>query len=61
MNFDPLYDVQSSEDVISQWFYKGIKSIKVHDFFSASTTQYRKNWKTANFSRLPHMKGNHEQ
>jgi len=45
------------DDKISQWFYRGIKSIKVHDFFSASTTQYRKNWKLDNFSRLPHMKG----
>ncbi|MCI4437873.1 MAG: ribonucleotide-diphosphate reductase subunit beta [Ignisphaera sp.] len=61
MNFAPMYDIQSSEDKISQWFYKGIKAIKVHDFFAASTTQYRKNWKTTNFSRLPHMKGNHEQ
>jgi len=45
------------EDKISTWFYKGLKSIKVHDFFSASTTQYRKNWKLDNFSRIPHMKG----
>jgi len=31
----------------------------VHDFFSASTTQYRKNWKLDNFSRLNWMKGTH--
>jgi ribonucleotide reductase beta subunit family protein with ferritin-like domain len=61
MNFAPMYDIQSSEDKISQWFYKGIKAIKVHDFFAASTTQYRKNWRLDNFSRLSHMKGNHEQ
>lgn len=56
MGFDEEYTV--IDDKISQWFYKGVKSIKVHDFFSASTTQYRKNWKLDNFSRIPHMKGN---
>jgi len=40
---------------IATWFYQGIKSIKIHDFFAASTTQYRKNWKIDNFSRLPHI------
>lgn len=54
MGFEPEYNVE--EDRISKWFYKGIKSIRVHDFFSASTTQYRKNWKIDSFSRLPHMK-----
>lgn len=57
MNFVPSYEVDPVHDKISHWFYKGLKSIKVHDFFSASTTQYRKNWKLDNFSRLPHMKG----
>lgn len=57
MNFSQGYT--ATDDRISHWFYKGIKSIKVHDFFSASTTQYRKNWKTDNLSRLPHMKGTH--
>lgn len=45
---------------IASWFYQGIKSIKVHDFFAASTTQYRKNWKIDNFSRIPHIGGTHE-
>lgn len=54
MGFSAEYDLE--EDKISKWFYKGIKSIKVHDFFSASTTQYRKNWKLDSFSRLPYMK-----
>jgi len=56
MNFTAAYLINPLEDKISTWFYRGIKSIKVHDFFSASTTQYRKNWKIDNFSRLPHMK-----
>lgn len=60
MNMAPLYDLGASNPIAS-WFYQGIKSIKVHDFFAASTTQYRKNWKLDNFSRLNHMKGSHEQ
>ncbi|MHB8098106.1 MAG: ribonucleotide-diphosphate reductase subunit beta [Sulfuricurvum sp.] len=60
MNFTPEYELVNLANPISTWFYRGIKSIKVHDFFAASTTQYRKNWKLDNFSRLPHMKETHE-
>lgn len=56
MNFAPEYTI-TQPNPIASWFYQGIKSIKVHDFFAASTTQYRKNWKTDNFSRLPFLKG----
>lgn len=56
MNFEDGYVIDPVDDKISRWFYKGLKSIKVHDFFSASTTQYRKNWKLDNFSRIPHIK-----
>lgn len=59
MNMSPEYELVGP-DAIASWFYKSLKSIKVHDFFAASTTQYRKNWKTDNLSRLPHMKGNNE-
>lgn len=46
--FEPHYLVLTNP--IADWFYQGIKSIKVHDFFSANTTQYRRNWKFDNFS-----------
>jgi len=39
-----------TDNPIADWFYQGINSIKVHDFFSANTTQYRRNWKFDNFS-----------
>lgn len=57
MNFTDEFHIDPVNDKISHWFYKGLKSIKMHDFFSASTTQYRKNWRLDNFSRLPYMKG----
>lgn len=60
MDFTPQYDISQQANPIASWFYRGIKSIKVHDFFSASTNQYRKNWKLDNFSRLPHIKETHE-
>jgi len=44
----PLYEI--NDNPIADWFYQGINSIKVHDFFAANTTQYRKNWKFDNFS-----------
>lgn len=48
MGFEEVYTVTSNP--IAEWFYQGINSIKVHDFFSANTTQYRRNWKFDNFS-----------
>lgn len=46
--FEAKYIVPSNP--VADWFYQGINSIKVHDFFSANTTQYRRNWKFDNFS-----------
>lgn len=54
MGMPEMYDVSSNP--IAEWFYRGFKSIKSHDFFSAGTSQYKKTWKVANFSRLEHMK-----
>lgn len=48
MGFQEHYVV--TDNPIADWFYQGVKSIKVHDFFSASTTQYRRNWKFDNFT-----------
>ena len=48
MGFEHLYSEEPNP--IAEWFYQGIKSIKVHDFFSANTTQYKRNWKFDNFS-----------
>ena len=45
----------AGQDSISSWFYKGIDSIKVHDFFSAGTNQYSKNWEFEGFSRMPFL------
>lgn len=55
MNFSEAFEIVATDNTISKWFYKGMKSIKSHDFFSASTTQYRKNWSFDKFSRLPHI------
>ena len=46
--FEPYYNIKVNP--IADWFYQGINSIKVHDFFSANTTQYKRNWKFDNFS-----------
>lgn len=59
MNMSHIFII-TQPNPIASWFYQGIKSIKVHDFFAASTTQYRKNWKFDNFSRIPHIGGTDE-
>ena len=54
LHIKPLYDV--TECKISEWFYKGINSIKSHDFFVTGTNSYKRTWSFDGFSRLPHMK-----
>lgn len=49
------YEIEGNP--IATWFYKGSKSIKIHDFFAGNTNQYRRNWKFDSFSRLNHIKG----
>ena len=46
-----IYDITNNP--IASWFYKGAKSIKIHDFFISGTNSYRRSWKTENLSRLP--------
>jgi len=47
---------QNTTNTVEEWFYRGINSIKSHDFFSGITNQYSKSWSMDNFSRLPHLK-----
>ena len=51
LNLETLYGITSNP--IADWFYKGAKSIKIHDFFISGTNSYRRSWKTENLSRLP--------
>ena len=52
LNYDIVYfDINST---IADWFYQGTKSIKLHDFFVAGTSQYRRNWSFDKLSVLPH-------
>ncbi len=59
LQYDPIYTID--ENPIATWFYKGKNSIKMHDFFVAGTSQYRRSWKLDSFSRLQHMEDNDEQ
>lgn len=59
LGMSPYYEIEGNP--IADWFYKGSKSIKLHDFFSTGTSQYRRNWQTNLFSRLPYLKDKNEQ
>jgi ribonucleotide reductase beta subunit family protein with ferritin-like domain len=50
-----------TDNPIADWFYKGANSIKMHDFFSTGTNQYRRGWSEAKFTRLPHKGATDEQ
>ena len=55
LGYEEFYPIE--DNPIGKWFYKGSKSIKVHDFFAGITNQYRRGWAMESFSRLPHMEG----
>lgn len=59
LGYQAEYDLQANP--IADWFYRGSKSIKNHDFFAGITNQYRRSWKTENFSRTPFLKAANEQ
>lgn len=58
LGYQPIFQIQTN--LIADWFYRGSKSIKNHDFFAGITNQYRRAWKTENFSRINHLKDSHE-
>jgi ribonucleotide reductase beta subunit family protein with ferritin-like domain len=49
-----------ADNPIASWFYQGTKSIKLHDFFVAGTSQYRRNWSFDKLSVLPYIGANDE-
>jgi ribonucleotide reductase beta subunit family protein with ferritin-like domain len=50
---EPLYQIV--DNPIADWFYKGANSIKLHDFFSAGSNQYKRSWSLSAFSRKPYL------
>ena len=54
-----IYDIEANP--IAEWFYKGTKSIRMHDFFVTGTSQYSRNWEVDKFSILPFLKESNEQ
>lgn len=56
MNFEPYYTI--TDQLISDWFFQGANSIKIHDFFVTGTNSYRRGWSLDSFSRFPNLKEN---
>lgn len=50
LNLPTMYDI--ANDPISEWFYKGANSIKLHDFFVSGTSQYRRGWSEQKLRRV---------
>lgn len=55
LGYEPMYEVDANP--IGEWFYRGSKSIKTHDFFVGISNQYRRSWKGDSFSRKPFIEG----
>ena len=48
-----IYSIETNP--IADWFYKGANSLKIHDFFSSGTNQYRRGWSQEAFTRMPYL------
>lgn len=58
LGYEPIFEI--ADNPVAVWFYKGSKSIKVHDFFNGGTNQYRRGWSLEGFSRIPHIGATNE-
>jgi ribonucleotide reductase beta subunit family protein with ferritin-like domain len=47
LGFDPLFDEEG--DTISEWFYLGISTSTIHDFFAKVGNQYHRKWNEKGF------------
>lgn len=47
LGIKPLYEVKYNP--IGEWFYDGINSIKLHDFFNTTGNEYHRKWNMDNF------------
>ena len=47
LGLEPLYEVKYNP--ISSWFYKGINSIQLHDFFYRVGNEYHRSWEEEGF------------
>lgn len=48
LGFEAVFD--ESNDTISEWFYLGISSATIHDFFARVGNQYHRNWSENKFT-----------
>ena len=58
IKLEPKY--KDTDNSVNEWFYKGVNSLTLHDFFSTNSSQYRRNWKVEGFSLLPLLKDSNE-
>jgi len=47
LGLEPIFD--ESNNVIKEWFYDGINSVQLHDFFVGVGNEYNRDWKPKNF------------
>lgn len=50
LGLEAVYTVDNQE--IEEWFYDSVSSVKLHDFFSGSGSEYNINWKRSSFGEV---------
>jgi ribonucleotide reductase beta subunit family protein with ferritin-like domain len=48
LGLSPLFD--ESNNTIKDWFYQGINSVQLHDFFVGVGNEYNRDWSEKKFS-----------
>ena len=53
LGMEAMFEITNTD--IADWFYRGASAIKMHDFFVAGTSSYKRTWVTNNLTRLDLM------
>lgn len=52
LNLKPIFEDEITDTFVADWFYKGINSLSLHDFFSGNGNEYNINWNESKFGEV---------
>ena len=59
MGYKPIFE--TTNEVVKEWFYKGITGYSSQDFFNSKGNQYQRDWNQAGFSWINRIKNKEKQ
>ena len=52
LNLLPIFEDEITDTFVEGWFYKGINSLSLHDFFTGNGNEYNINWNESKFGEV---------